>query len=247
MVIWNPWHGCHKISEGCKHCYMFRRDAKYGIDSETVRRIRSYYLPLRINPKGDYVLDTEETVYVCMTSDFFIEEADPWREETWQMMQHRDDLRYYIITKRIDRFQCSLHSSWREGYEHVTIAVTCENQRMADERLPIFLKQPIKHRQIIHEPLLGPIDIRRYLETGKIEGVICGGESGYHGRICDFDWVLDIARQCEEQDVDFCFKQTGELFRKDGTVYRVPRYLQMEQARKAGLNTGRFRRGLEKV
>lgn len=22
MIIWNPWHGCHKISEGCEHCYM---------------------------------------------------------------------------------------------------------------------------------------------------------------------------------------------------------------------------------
>ncbi|MBQ2628769.1 MAG: DUF5131 family protein [Kiritimatiellae bacterium] len=21
MIIWNPWHGCHKVSEGCQHCY----------------------------------------------------------------------------------------------------------------------------------------------------------------------------------------------------------------------------------
>ena len=26
--LWNAWHGCHKISAGCKNCYMFRRDAK---------------------------------------------------------------------------------------------------------------------------------------------------------------------------------------------------------------------------
>ena len=34
MVIWNPWHGCHRISEGCAHCYMYVLDGKRGIDTE---------------------------------------------------------------------------------------------------------------------------------------------------------------------------------------------------------------------
>lgn len=24
--IWNPWHGCVKVSEGCAHCYMYYLD-----------------------------------------------------------------------------------------------------------------------------------------------------------------------------------------------------------------------------
>ncbi|MFQ8582558.1 MAG: DUF5131 family protein [Holdemania massiliensis] len=28
--IWNPWHGCIKISEGCEHCYMFYLDRQRG-------------------------------------------------------------------------------------------------------------------------------------------------------------------------------------------------------------------------
>ncbi|MCB7206753.1 DUF5131 family protein, partial [Dorea formicigenerans] len=23
MANWNPWHGCHKISAGCEHCYVY--------------------------------------------------------------------------------------------------------------------------------------------------------------------------------------------------------------------------------
>ena len=28
MIIWNPWHDCHKVSEGCAHCYMYFLDSK---------------------------------------------------------------------------------------------------------------------------------------------------------------------------------------------------------------------------
>ena len=28
--LWNPWHGCHKLSTGCRHCYVYRGDSKHG-------------------------------------------------------------------------------------------------------------------------------------------------------------------------------------------------------------------------
>ena len=34
--MWNLWHGCHKWSEGCRHCYVYRTDGKYGKDSNKV-------------------------------------------------------------------------------------------------------------------------------------------------------------------------------------------------------------------
>lgn len=27
---WNPWYGCHKVSAGCRECYMFREQERYG-------------------------------------------------------------------------------------------------------------------------------------------------------------------------------------------------------------------------
>ncbi len=49
MLMWNPWHGCHKISEGCRHCYVYREDAAFGaaVPSSEVRRTASFNLPAR--------------------------------------------------------------------------------------------------------------------------------------------------------------------------------------------------------
>ena len=41
MIIWNPWHGCHKISEGCQHCYMYFLDGKRGSDTSKVFHLSS--------------------------------------------------------------------------------------------------------------------------------------------------------------------------------------------------------------
>ncbi len=235
-MIWNPWHGCHKKSAGCLHCYMFRRDSMYEKDSNEIMKTRDFSLAIRKKKDGEYVIPSGEVVYTCMTSDFFIEEADNWRDEIWQMIKERCDLHFYIITKRIERFFSSLPKDWENGYENVTICATCENQKMADERLPLLLKFPIKHREIIHEPMLEKIEIEKYLKSGLIEKVTCGGESGSNARICNYDWILSTKEQCVKYHVPFYFKQTGAKFLKDGKIYNVPRKLQLDQARKANIN-----------
>lgn len=187
MAIWNPWHGCKKISSGCQNCYVYRRDAEFGKDSSIVTKTANFDLPLKRNRKKEYKLQPEkEPVYTCMTSDFFIKEADEWRLEAWRMIRQRRDLQFVIITKRIDRFLQCIPDDWGDGYENVSIICTCENQNRANFRLPIFLKMPIRYKSIIHEPMLEEIHIEKYLESGQIEQVICGGESGDHARICDF-------------------------------------------------------------
>lgn len=236
MAIWNPWHGCRKISPGCLNCYVYRRDAEFGKDSSIVTKTAAFHLPVKRNRQKEYKLQPDgEPVFACMTSDFFLEEADEWRNEAWGMIRERQDLDFVIITKRIHRFLDCIPLDWGDGYDNVTIICTCEDQARADSRLPIFLKLPMKHKQVIHEPMLGPIDIRRYLASGQIEQVTCGGESGDHARICDFAWILDSWKQCVEADVSFHFKQTGANFRKGKRVYRIERKDQMIQAAKAGV------------
>ena len=78
--------------------------------------------------------------------------------EVWKMIRERGDLHFVIITKRIHRFQVGLPKDWGEGYDNVTICCTCENQNRADYRLPIFLNLPIRHRTLIHEPMLERIE-----------------------------------------------------------------------------------------
>lgn len=237
MTIWNTWHGCHKKSAGCLNCYMFRRDAMYDKDSTIVTKSSTFDLAIKRKKDGTYKLQNDDgVVYICMTSDFFIEEADEWRKEIWKMVKQRQDLNFYIITKRIERFNVSIPSDWNDGYDNVTICATCENQAMADERLPILIDLPIKHKEIIHEPMLEEINIEKYLATGCIENVICGGESGENARVCNFSWIINTRNQCMKYNVPFYFKQTGANFMKDGKLYKVDRKDQMKQANKANIN-----------
>ena len=106
------------------------------------------------------------------------------------MIAERNDLNFLIITKRPERFEVVLPWDWGEGYENVTVCVTCENQDRADFRLPIFKGLPIKHKMIICEPLLEKIDLSPYLDA-SIEGVIVGGESGNNARECCDRYVPD--------------------------------------------------------
>lgn len=234
-VMWNLWHGCRKISEGCRHCYVYRRDKQYGKDSSVVIRTANFALPVKWKRDKTYKVPAGETVYTCFTSDFFVQDADKWRAEAWAMISERRDLKFFMITKRIDRFQVSLPEDWGEGYEHVSIAYTVENQAMADYRLPIYKELPIKHKIIICAPLLEKLNLISYLDA-SVEEVAVGGESGSEARICEYDWVLDIRRQCMEKGVPFCFHQTGARLRKGGKLYRIRREFQHSQARRAGID-----------
>ena len=235
MNIWNPWHGCHKISPGCMNCYVYRRDANYEKDSSVVTKTTAFTLPLKKTRLKQFKLAPPDTVYTCMTSDFFVKDADIWRAEAWEMLKQRSDLMFFIITKRIDRFLECIPPDWGDGYENVTICCTVENHDRADFRLPIFMSVPIKNRFIICEPILEAINISPYL-TIEIGGVIAGGESGNDARVCDYDWILSLCDQCRQRNVPFTFKQTGRYFKKDEKLYTIERKFQHAQAKKAGVN-----------
>ena len=159
MPVWNPWHGCTKYSEGCAHCYVYRRDESVGRDASEVVKTQSFSLPLRRGRDGSYKLPDGETCFACMTSDFFLDRADEWRGEAWTMMRLRPGVRFIIITKRIERLRDCLPPDWGGGYPNVTIYATMENQRRCLERTPYLADAPVAHRGVICEPLLGPVTL----------------------------------------------------------------------------------------
>ena len=237
-LVWNPWHGCIKYSEGCLNCYVYRIDEKYERESREIKKNAHFDAPLKRSRDGRFKINSGETLYTCLSSDFFLEEADQWRRSAWEIMRLRPDVNFFIITKRILRFYEALPDDWGDGYDNVTIACTCENQKRADERLPFFLDLPIKHKEIVCEPLLESIDLMPYL-NGKIECVSVGGESGDFDvvRGCDYAWITKIRDDCLRAHVGFHFHQTGARLIKDGRVYNIPRKHQHSQAKKAGIDT----------
>jgi len=193
--------------------------------------------PVHRNRRGQYKIQSGELIRVCMTSDFFLEEADPWRDEAWQCMRERSDVKFFLLTKRPERVQACLPDNWGDGWENIFFNVSCENQQRADERIPHLLRLPFKHKGLFCAPLLGEIHIAEYLAAGEIEQVGCGGENYDGARPCNFEWVKALRKECMEADVTFCLVETGTNFIKDGRLYHMPdKDIQKRMAFKSGMN-----------
>ena len=229
-VTWNPWHGCTKYSEGCRNCYVYRQDEMFGRDSTICKKTNDFNLPIKKDRRGNYKVPSGSLIMTCFSSDFLLSDADSWRDECLEMMKTRSDCMFYFFTKRIERLNFSVP-------DNVIVGCTCENQKMADYRLPIFKKLNIKYKTIILAPMLEKMDISKYLGSDIYE-VNVSGESGSNPgvRILNYDWVLDIRNQCIKANVNFGFHQTGARFIKDGREYRIERKYQIEQAKKANID-----------
>jgi protein gp37 len=224
-ATWNPWSGCNKVSAGCKNCYMFREKTRYGQEPNVVvrSRLHTFNLPLR--------LKEPQLVFTCSWSDFFIEEADPWRAEAWEIIRRTPHLTYQIVTKRIERAGELLPWGNGEHWPNVWLIVSAEDQATLDDRVPILLRTSAAVRGVSAEPLLGSMEIpylwRLCIATKEehdrehdagmwcdergLDWVIVGGESGplKDVRAMDIAWAQDIVRQCREAKVACFVKQLG--------------------------------------
>ena len=225
--MWSPWRGCHRCSEGCKFCYIYKGDVKRGVDTNEIIKLPGINAPVTKKKNGEYKMRSGATVYLCFQSDFLIKEADEWRGECWDMMRERTDLHFVFLTKRIERLDCI-------PPDNVTVGVSVENQENVDFRLNILNKLSIKHKNIICQPLIEKVNIEKYL--GGVELVVVGGESDKNARPLDYDWVLNIREQCIRSDVHFEFRQCGSRFIKDGKEYKLNYFQLAKQAKEANIN-----------
>jgi len=233
MVMWNPWRGCKKCSEGCQYCYIHKGDRKKKIDTSYIIKTKDFFKPIEKFKNGNYKMKSG-IVYLCFSSDFLIEEADIWRNDCWEIIRERKDLTFLFLTKRIDRFLKCVPSDWNNGYDNVVVCCTIENQKNADYKLSIFNSLPIKHKCIIAQPLLENINIEKYLQD--IELVVVGGEADFNARPLNYDWVLNIRKQCVKNNVNFEFRQCGTHFIKDKKQYTLQTKDLIRQAKLANID-----------
>src|SRR3990167_5576666 len=86
-ATWNPFMGCHKVSQGCAKCYMFREMKFYGRDPNVVVRSKTTFNnPLKWAKNGK--VNSGAKIFTCSWSDWFIEEADEWRDEAWEIVKN---------------------------------------------------------------------------------------------------------------------------------------------------------------
>ena len=228
---WNPWQGCRKVSPGCANCYMYRDKRHFGQDPTTVVRSKpaTFNAPLKWKDQA--------RVFVCSWSDFFIEDADPWRGEVWQIMRQTPHLTYMLLTKRLENISARLPDDW--PLKNIWLGVTAENQEQADKRIPTLLKIPAAKRFVSVEPMLELIDLKEWvwgnrcpdpqcgdstwdhncqLGEQKLHWVICGGETGPNARPMHPEWVRSLRNQCKAAEVSFYFKGWGEWLHEDHSL-----------------------------
>ena len=201
----NFWYGCTKVSQGCKHCYAERDMTKYGKDFRTVTRAKGFDKPLSWKDSS--------LVFVNSWSDFFIKEADGWRDDAWDVIRRTPHLIYQILTKRPERIMECLPDDWNGGYPNVWLGVSVENQE-AFWRIQALATIASAVRFLSIEPLLEPLGSIPLL--GFYHWIIVGGESGPEARPMTAESAEDIRQQRNAKQIPFFFKQMGGTSRING-------------------------------
>jgi protein gp37 len=224
---WNPWIGCRHVSAECDHCYA---DAmvtnRMGRDFGTVTRTKTWKEPLKWNRKAPQLqaeLDRRVRVFCASLTDFFIQNADAWRAEAWDVIRQCSQMDWLILTKRPQLIARRLPADWGKGWPHVWLGTTC-GVRDSYSRLGALREIPAAVRFISAEPLLesiGDIDL-----TG-FHWLIAGGESGSGFRAMREEWAIELRDLCAQDGVGFHFKQhsafrPGQQPKLCGKVHHQP-------------------------
>jgi protein gp37 len=244
----NPWWGCIRVSPGCEHCYAETLANRYGHAvwgpaKTTPRRMMSenyWRQPIKWNEAARQSRQRSR-VFCASMADVFEDHpqlVEP-RRRLFNLIWQTQHLDWLLLTKRpeniigmLDRIPIrdglSVWDVWPEQFPNVWLGTSCEDQQRADERIPHLLKVPARVRFLSCEPLLGPVDVSRYLppapgaswahetmlawdeDTPFVDWIICGGESGHGARPMHPGWARGLRDQCKAAGVPFFFKQWGE-------------------------------------
>jgi protein gp37 len=259
-ATWNPTTGCTKVSPGCAHCYIdttppFRIAGRKFVNGATDLQLHEYRLDQPLH------WQKPRRVFVNSLSDLFHQEMpEAFLDRVFAVMALTPAHTYQVLTKRHQRMHEYLSLPDRRErigerifrdtggslaqrsaatknamkvwpLPNVWLGVSVENQRFADQRIPVLLQTPAAIRFISAEPLLGPVSFRwlrawpssplgaalkpNSIVTNELDGlrnldwVIVGGESGPMARPFDVAWARAIVKQCKSARVACFVKQLG--------------------------------------
>jgi protein gp37 len=202
---WNPITGCTKISLGCMNCYaeiMARRLQAMGQKKYKNAFSLSLHEECLDEPIG---WKNPHAIFVCSMGDIFHKDVPvSYINKIMKTIKATPQHRYQLLTKRSNRMleYFQTHDIPSNAWLGVTVEARDYKNRIDDLRL--LKKAAI--RFLSFEPLLEDLT---ELDLTNIDWVIVGGESGIKGRRMKKDWVKNIKKQCEHQNISFFFKQWG--------------------------------------
>lgn len=204
-ATWNPTVGCTKISPGCKNCYaeaMSKRLQAMG----TPGYKNGFKLTILPNRLEEPLRRKKPTVYfVNSMSDLFHKSvSDSYIEQVFDVIQRSPHHTFQVLTKRAERLASFF--KYRAVPSNAWIGVSVEDKEFGVPRINNLRKVNARIRFLSVEPLLDDVG---ELDLTDIHWVIVGGESGPKARPMKLEWVESIQKQCNEQSVQFFFKQWG--------------------------------------
>jgi protein gp37 len=215
-ATWNPVTGCTEVSPGCDNCYARTFAERFrGVQGHPYEQ----GFDLRLWPKRlelPLQWKTPKRIFVNSMSDLFHRDIpDDFILQVFEVMARADWHIFQVLTKRPARLArlvpkiterltrvvnvCELWPT------HIWMGVSVETIRY-QRRVDHLRKVPSVVRFISAEPLLGPLDD---LDLTDIHWLIAGGESGWHHRPCDIEWLRGLRDRCHTTGVSFFFKQWG--------------------------------------
>jgi len=202
---WNPTTGCTKISAGCKNCYaetMAIRLKAIGIKGYE-NGFKFSIVPARLE---EPLKRKKPTIYfVNSMSDLFHQDMPLYYlEKIFDIIKKTPYHTYQILTKRADKMYEYFKDKDIPG--NVWLGVTVENKKEGIPRIKYLQRLRAKVLFLSIEPLLEDLGT---LNLKNIDWVIVGGESGHKARPMEKEWVLNIKKQCDDENIAFFFKQWG--------------------------------------
>jgi protein gp37 len=220
-ATFNPWWGCHRVSEACANCYAVGTANRWGLKWDGEYRFfgeKHWREPLAWNRKAEKA-GVRPRVFCGSMCDVFEDrrELDVPRSQLAHLIDETPHLDWLLLTKRPKMAASMVDGAWRPN---MWLGTTAENQKRADERIPWLLKAPAVLHFVSCEPLLEQLDLRKYLKGERhVRWVITGAESGARRRRMDEEWVRDLRNQAIASDVPFFYKQRAESKRMVSMPY----------------------------
>lgn len=124
---------------------------------------------------------------------------------------------------------------------NVVLGTSVWDQESADRNIPHLLNTPAACRVVSVEPMIGPVDLSRYVGAreffsheqdysdpsatvithGALHGIFLGGETGPWARPMNPEWALSDWRQCKEAGVPFYWKSMGDAYEQSDWSYTL--------------------------
>jgi protein gp37 len=145
------------------------------------------------------------TYFVNSMSDLFHERVSfEYIEQVFDVIERANQHTFQVLTKRGERMAKFFRS--RPTPSNAWLGVSVEDKKYGVPRIDVLREVDARIRFLSIEPLLEDIG---EIDLSGIHWVIVGGESGPKARAMKQEWVEQIRRQCQANNVAFFFKQWG--------------------------------------